>query len=1072
MAATLVVLLVAGSTATPAAAEASRFDAVTSDPHYEAWIETLRASAAGAGPARIAGTSPQACGATDELQEIALRKHRARMRLLESLRARGVQPGPPDAAAVAWPWGPGAGQRVAPQSDSGNTAVLVDDGYIVYTNFNGALEVDPVLAARAFYELYDDEYDFATLFTNFSSELFGGRFLAYHVIVSNDVEGIGFKHWFGDEEIDNGPVFTLSEGRPTRLRSFIHLNRLSLYPDSPEAMYCPFNRCRGYTYPAFIAHTMGHRWGARILLCPERGPVTALIGNGDVHWSFFFNSDASVLEGNTWDGTEPHFITRASTARFGALDLYLMGLIPLSEVPESDLFYLHEPNNFLPETDLRGQGFHPGSPPQTNVSCNAARIDFTRQCLEDVNGVRRPAYPNTQRDFRAVTILVTLPGRPASAAELQKLDGMRNEVAAWFHGNTRQLGTLDFTLRAVPAEVHFAHRAQGDVEDPTQPIEITSEVSLKQRSLPTSLDDLRFSLHYSLGGADFVEGPMLRTGDGTSEPAVVRGTLPPQPDGTLVRYYIRSSTDLSEHEFTTPANAPENTHAFTVRPDHLPPRITHVPVTSHSRNAEPALLRAVVFDDHGVRDVQVEYRLNGGEVRTLPLSARGASDVYESRFVPPGNVGDTVEYRIVATDVSATPHVAALPGAGWFELDVTLVQFEDAESDDPLWTHRSLKPFGVDEWHRQFIHNVTPGGNYSWKAGPDNLDTNPRVGQTEYEQDAVLEGPAVRLGPGWELRFMHRYYLRTSPPDTDNSGVDGAVLQWQDVENPDDVAADRWWLIDPIDGYPKQLGAYAYFNPLQWWPAWSGQQDAFRPVRVNDSVRWPGGELAGRLIRFRFRLATSIPWPRTTPGAGWYIDDIEIDPGTVVPVTLEALRAQRTEAGVSITWRALESQRGDLFHIERAETKAHEQPNAFERRVTIAATPGIEEYVWVDTDVEERTYVYRLRLMSNGVERLARQVRVEAAAPRFALYANRPNPFNPRTEIAFELSHAQRAHLDVYDVGGRHVRTLVDEVRKPGRHRIVWDGTDQGGRAVASGIYLYRLRGDTRTVTRRMMLLR
>lgn len=1075
MTAPLLVLLVAGWTLTAAAEQTSRVDAVTSDPHFQAWIEALHDGATATGSQQISDGSPQACGATLELQELALRKHRARLRLLESLRARGVQPGPPDGPVVAWPWGPGAGQApVRQQEDTGNTAVLVDDGYIVYTNVNLALEIDPVFAARAFYALYDDEYDFVTLFTNFGSQLFGGRFLSYHILVSNAVEGIGFKHWFGEEEFDIGPVFTQDTERPTRLKSFIHFNHLVLYPDDPEVEYCPFGVCRGYTYPAFINHAIGHRWGARILLCASHGPVRTLLGTGDVHWSFFFNTDGSVLEGNKWDGTQPHFITRMSNARFGALDLYLMGMIPLSEVPESDLFFLHEPGEFSPQTDLRGDAFHAGSPPQLNVACTARRIDFTRLCLQEANGVRRPAYPNTQRELRAASILVTLPDRPVSAAELDKMESIRNDVATWFHDKTRQRGTLDFTLRAVPAEVHFTHRAHGDVEDPSQPIELTSEVSLVQRSLPSSFDDLRFSLHYSLDGAGFVEVPMQRTGGSTpDEPAVIRATIPPQPAGTVARYYIRSSSDLSEHEYTTPRNAPEETHAFAVRPDTQPPRITHVPVTAHSRAAEPALLRAVVFDDHGVRDVHVEYRLRGGAVEKLPLQVQGVTDVYETRFVPPGNVGDTVEYRIVATDVSATPHVAALPGAGWFELEVTRVQSEDAEIDDPLWTHRSLKRDGIDEWHRQFIHNTTPNGNYSWKAGPDNFETNPRLGATAYEQDAVLETPAVRLGEGWELRFMHRYYLRTaSLPDLDNSGIDGGVLQWQDVENPDDVAADRWWLIDPVDGYPNYLGSYAYFNPLRSWPCWSGVQDAFWPVRVNDSVRWPGGELAGRMIRFRFRLATAVALRNIPARAGWYIDDIEIDPGTIVPVTLEALHAERTDKGVSITWRAYESQPGDEFRIDRAEVNAHGEPGDFVHRVTIAATPGIAEYAWLDTDAERRTYVYRLRLLSNGNERLAHHVRVESAAPRFALHANRPNPFNPRTEIAFELSQRQRARLDVYDVGGRHVRTLVDEVREPGTHRVIWDGTDGSGRAVASGIYLYRLRGDTRTLTRRMLLLR
>ncbi len=152
LAATLV-LLVAGSTVPPTAAETSRVEAVTSDPLYEAWIEALRQADARLQEAHAGAPSEPGCGATKLVQEVALFKHEARMRLLESLEKRGVQPGPPDDAVSAWPWGPGIGRPLELENETGNTAVLVDDGYIVYTNLRAQPEVDAVLAARAFYEV-------------------------------------------------------------------------------------------------------------------------------------------------------------------------------------------------------------------------------------------------------------------------------------------------------------------------------------------------------------------------------------------------------------------------------------------------------------------------------------------------------------------------------------------------------------------------------------------------------------------------------------------------------------------------------------------------------------------------------------------------------------------------------------------------------------------------------------------------------------------------------------------------------------------------------------------------------
>jgi len=89
-----------------------------------------------------------------------------------------------------------------------------------------------------------------------------------------------------------------------------------------------------------------------------------------------------------------------------------------------------------------------------------------------------------------------------------------------------------------------------------------------------------------------------------------------------------------------------------------------------------------------------------------------------------------------------------------------------------------------------------------------------------------------------------------------------------------------------------------------------------------------------------------------------------------------------------------------------------------------------------------------------------------------ALAQNTPNPFNPATTLRFALPHNGRVSLTIFDISGRLVRTLVDGRFDAGRHSAVWDGTDDAGRSVASGVYLYRLTADGRTLVRRLALLR
>jgi photosystem II stability/assembly factor-like uncharacterized protein len=89
-----------------------------------------------------------------------------------------------------------------------------------------------------------------------------------------------------------------------------------------------------------------------------------------------------------------------------------------------------------------------------------------------------------------------------------------------------------------------------------------------------------------------------------------------------------------------------------------------------------------------------------------------------------------------------------------------------------------------------------------------------------------------------------------------------------------------------------------------------------------------------------------------------------------------------------------------------------------------------------------------------------------------ALHANYPNPFNPSTTIHYSLPRAMVVRLVIYDVTGRLVRRLVDDLREAGEQRAVWDGTDQRGRTVGSGMYVYRLEAGGTTVTRKMSLLK
>jgi flagellar hook assembly protein FlgD len=90
----------------------------------------------------------------------------------------------------------------------------------------------------------------------------------------------------------------------------------------------------------------------------------------------------------------------------------------------------------------------------------------------------------------------------------------------------------------------------------------------------------------------------------------------------------------------------------------------------------------------------------------------------------------------------------------------------------------------------------------------------------------------------------------------------------------------------------------------------------------------------------------------------------------------------------------------------------------------------------------------------------------------FALMQNYPNPFNPSTTIEFQLPANGNVELKVYDVAGREVATLVNEMRNAGNHRIVWNAVDNQGVKVSSGVYFYRISAGQFNQIKKMVLLK
>lgn len=110
-----------------------------------------------------------------------------------------------------------------------------------------------------------------------------------------------------------------------------------------------------------------------------------------------------------------------------------------------------------------------------------------------------------------------------------------------------------------------------------------------------------------------------------------------------------------------------------------------------------------------------------------------------------------------------------------------------------------------------------------------------------------------------------------------------------------------------------------------------------------------------------------------------------------------------------------------------------------------------------------KTMVLVAALVATGI--------TQAAA--LELKQNCPNPFNTQTRVSFALAATQQVSLRVYDLKGSIVRTLLDEVvASTDQREVIWDGRDDDGQLVASGVYIYRLEAETFSDAKRMTLLK
>lgn len=199
-----------------------------------------------------------------------------------------------------------------------------------------------------------------------------------------------------------------------------------------------------------------------------------------------------------------------------------------------------------------------------------------------------------------------------------------------------------------------------------------------------------------------------------------------------------------------------------------------------------------------------------------------------------------------------------------------------------------------------------------------------------------------------------------------------------------------------------------------------------------------------------------------------FIDDLLPDPAT--PTALQRWSATWRGDGIEVAWTLAQLDPGASFTLWREEAS---RPGF---RALAEADPEQHDlsFTFLDTDVEPgRSYRYLVRCQDSLGERILCETPAVAVPLRaLALRQNSPNPFNPATVISYDLPAAGEATLAVYDHRGRRVRLLAQGAAAAGPHEVVWDGRDDRGQPVSSGVYCCRLTGGLLAASRKMVLLR
>src|ERR1035437_7491602 len=296
----------------------------------------------------------------------------------------------------------------------------------VAERFGNTQEIDIVTAAQKFYETHEDAYDYLVIYNNMGIGAMAGA-LAYEATVRSSATG------YGVAPADDGPQY----GSAARLRSVMNMGTLDNYPLDPNALV--LLRAAAQDTPlTVLGHESGHLFLAFASIPDPVDPTAKpMIGFGGAHWSFVFDSEASLDEGEQiTESSTGHFVTTAITQGYAPLDRSLRAFAPPPDPDVPPTFVVWSPS------------VSPLGHPQSGVGFTGNRLNISVNDVIQAMGRRTPDYTVAQHRFRFGFILVVPKGAQDSSftAATQQVETYRQQFVAAYTKFSANLGAADTTL--------------------------------------------------------------------------------------------------------------------------------------------------------------------------------------------------------------------------------------------------------------------------------------------------------------------------------------------------------------------------------------------------------------------------------------------------------------------------------------------------------------------------------------------------------------------------------------------------------------------------------------------------